>query len=273
LYYAINTDDIDVFKQLLRQMPVPADGMLGPAVYADATEIARFLLDRYGNRIATTDTVVLACKLGRYRTAKMLLDDRELIDDNVSLTGGSLLKLLTGDSWIPDDTDLVTTNDKFLQHNPMYYQDYDKIYVASPLLQTVYRGRAELKHMQYLHVSAVLPFVRKFDLAICRNVYTTQRLVVYSPHALIHRKCSIDVDTYFSKAFKSLEYLTDYYLPRCCSRILKYRRRGYVIHLERTYRDPETMESDLFGSHCDAETNTYELCRRWIGFWNKNPHL
>jgi hypothetical protein len=74
LYYAINTDDIDVFKQLLRQMPVPADGMLGPAVYADATEIARFLLDRYGNRIATTDTVVLACKLGRYRTAKMLLE-------------------------------------------------------------------------------------------------------------------------------------------------------------------------------------------------------
>lgn len=163
----------------------------------------------------------------------------------IAFTGSTVLKVLTDDSWMPGDIDLVV--DKFtpaysnFAHLPIIQTLYQNgcllpqardptVYLKDIIDTTEYDSdrrndfpqmlRCILEYnildiydptLQVLHITGpIQKYVETFDFAFCRNYLSPKRLVIQNPIQLLKRECTV-------KNGKG-------------ERIQKYLERGYLIN-------------------------------------------
>jgi hypothetical protein len=184
-----------------------------------------------------------------------------LISSKTALTGGTLLQLITSDTWNPDDIDLATVEDP----GPPCTKSFGNTTYSSPNLIDVYQ--IQDTKIQYLHVRTILGYVRSFDLSVCRNLLDADRLVICCPFAVLRRQSHVDVDKYYSVKFQTPEHVMHNFLPARYLRLEKYIKRGFNLILTRSYTDSRELRHKIYG-HGGHHTSK-QICNAWIGFWNQ----
>jgi hypothetical protein len=184
-----------------------------------------------------------------------------LITDTIALTGGTLLRILTGDTWTPEDIDLATMGDP---PGLPCVRSYANLNYSTQLLNAIFIVPNASPMIQYLCVNDTVQYARTFDLAFCRNIFDAGKLVVCSPFAVLRRQCELNVDSYYYSRNLELvlDHMTHAHMPSRFLRLRKYIHRGFDVTLLRTFDDPDEMS--------EQTATPIETCNLWITFWNQS---
>lgn len=114
--------------------------------------------------------------------------------------------------WMKERIPITKRDDPMADTNLTFVMDY-------PVLGKLF---------QVLHVHRYRPYVQSFDFAFCKNCYNNiDGLYVHDFESIMNRKCRINLEN--NSQLRDIDIL--YRADRVSERIMKYKKRGYKIHV------------------------------------------